>query len=62
VARWRRCGQLLRGVIATEWEASGLAFPWVEKPMAGLRVYRHELEEALAGLDGASDAALGDRS
>jgi aminoglycoside phosphotransferase (APT) family kinase protein len=61
VARWKRCGQLLRGVAATQWEASGLAFPWVEKPMAGLRVYRRELEEALAGLGsaGAPRAAAG---
>jgi aminoglycoside phosphotransferase (APT) family kinase protein len=50
VGRWRRCGQLLRGVAATEWEASALAFPWVEKAMAGLRVYRRELEQALADL------------
>jgi aminoglycoside phosphotransferase (APT) family kinase protein len=61
VARWKRCGQILRGVAATEWETSGLAFPWVEKPMAGLRIYRRELEEALAGLEpgGAADAAPG---
>ncbi len=57
VARWKRCGQLLRGVIATEWEASGLAFPWIEKPMAGLRVYRRELEEALAELANGAGAA-----
>ncbi len=50
VARWKRCGQCLRAVAATEWEASGLAFPWVEKPMAGLRVHRRDLEQALAEL------------
>jgi hypothetical protein len=51
VARWQRCGRLLRSVVATSWESSDLAFPWVEKPMLRLRVYRRELAEAMSALD-----------
>ncbi|TFG91712.1 MAG: hypothetical protein E4H11_10425, partial [Myxococcales bacterium] len=51
VARWQRCGRLLRSVVATSWESSDLAFPWVEKPMVRLRVYRRVLEEAMSALD-----------
>jgi aminoglycoside phosphotransferase (APT) family kinase protein len=51
VARWQGLGRLLRTVVATSWESSELAFPWVEKPMVRLRVYRRELEEAMAVLD-----------
>jgi hypothetical protein len=51
VERWQRCGRLLRSVVATSWESSDLAFPWVEKPMLRLRVYRRELEETMSALD-----------
>jgi aminoglycoside phosphotransferase (APT) family kinase protein len=50
VARWQRCGVLLRAIVATAWEAPELAHPWVERPMARLRIYRGELEAGLAAL------------
>lgn len=51
VARWQRCGRLLRTIVATGWESADLAYPWVEKPMVRLRVYRRDLEEALSLFD-----------
>jgi aminoglycoside phosphotransferase (APT) family kinase protein len=56
VRRWQRCGRLLRTIIATGWESADLAYPWVEKPMVRLRVYRRELEEALSALEPAATA------
>jgi len=51
VVRWQRCGRLLRAVVATGWEVSDLATPWIERPMARLRVYRDELRRAMEVLD-----------
>jgi aminoglycoside phosphotransferase (APT) family kinase protein len=50
VAGWKRCGALLRAITAIGWELPDLASPWVETPMARLRVYRQEIQEALAEL------------
>jgi aminoglycoside phosphotransferase (APT) family kinase protein len=61
VARWQGLGRLLRTVVATSWESSELADPWVEKPMVRLRVYRRELADAMSVLDAdaiASGASL----
>jgi hypothetical protein len=61
VARWQGLGRLLRTVVATSWESSELAYPWVEKPMVRLRVYRRELADAMSVLDAdaiASGASL----
>lgn len=55
VARWQRCGRLLRSIVATRWEGPQLATPWIERTMACLRIYRRELEESLSSLGG--DAA-----
>jgi hypothetical protein len=51
VASWQRCGRLLRAIVATAWEAPDLVHPWVERPMARLRIYRGELEAGLAELE-----------
>jgi len=51
VQRWQRVGRILSCVVATVWEGSELGTPWVERPMARLRVYRHELRQAMESLD-----------
>jgi len=53
VARWQCTGRLLRTIVATSWESPDLAFPWIDRPMARLRVYRRKLEEAMSALDDA---------
>ena len=56
VLGWQRCGRILRALAATAWEAPDLAFPWIERSLSRLRVYRHELRRELARPDGAAPA------
>jgi aminoglycoside phosphotransferase (APT) family kinase protein len=51
VTCWQRFGRLLRLVVATGWESPDLSTRWIERPMARLRVYRRELEDAMSALD-----------
>jgi hypothetical protein len=40
-----------------DWLSGKLAYPWVAKPMAGLRVYEAELARALQAAEGGGHAA-----
>ena len=50
VRAWQRCGRILRAIAATGWEVPDLAFPWLDRALARLRIYRHELRREMAGL------------
>ncbi len=38
-----KVGTLLRCIVAIEWEAEGLAYPWVERAMRRMRIYSRRL-------------------
>jgi hypothetical protein len=45
--RWAAWGRLFRLLAMTNWLSERLTYPWVRKPVAGLRLYQEQLAGAL---------------
>jgi hypothetical protein len=52
--RWADWGRVFRLLAMTNWLSDRLAYPWVRKPVAGLRLYQEQLAGALQAVGWAS--------